>query len=130
MTNKQMMDLAMKTATGNTMTKQFTYDEFMDDDLVIDDYSWYPFESYSENEYINIVISEYDSILRAMRMVEGKTEIGEDIYGYKTYTADYAAERIVSEDSSLEEYSDIKFVVDGKEHDGRAIRIMIKPKEQ
>ena len=71
MTDKELMDLAMQVATGNLTTATVGYDEFQSEDFVITDNAWQPFEYYEEGEYADMIMVEYDTVLRALKKVRG-----------------------------------------------------------
>jgi hypothetical protein len=75
MTDKELMNLAMETATGNLTTTTVGYDEFMSEDFVVTEYAWEPFEEYWEQHYVDMIMDEYMNILRALKKVRRQNEL-------------------------------------------------------
>ena len=66
MTNTEIMDLAMRTATGNLTTAILSYDEFQDENLDITEFAWEPFEHVDEETYNDMIDAEYQAIYKAL----------------------------------------------------------------
>jgi hypothetical protein len=66
---KNLRDIAMRTATGTLTTECFDYDTFMDVNFDLAEYVWEPLEDYSESEYEEAILQAYYSILSGLRAV-------------------------------------------------------------
>ena len=69
MTDKELMNLAMEVATGNLTVTTVNYDEFMKDEFMVTDHAWEPFEHYLESQYVDMIMAEYYTTLKALKKV-------------------------------------------------------------
>ena len=72
MNDKELLNIAYRTATSNSLTQEFDYDEFQQIECL--DYAWEPFEKWDESRYFYYIKALANSIFNALVSMRNKHE--------------------------------------------------------